>query len=280
MFSLKRPTKEASSIILNSRSNSLCINSTFTVSISVCWSNHFTVAHGARRLRHRLVAKRAGYLSPPRVMLLRLRPLIKWTSVGATDPTQCAGECRICAGCKSSLRPSVTWSGLIGPCHVVFDCSPHGSASSTGHAEAVVGITCPKPAGRWCWVATAGDCTYLFVLWLTYKETRIWLRFREKKKSVFPKWQVRPGLSCLIWRAATAINCIKSHRLSVLRKEMLTVVSNLHAYLSFILLPYTLRTPATKINNVLYTIMQRIEFSCFVPHFSLLKYKGCHQLVT
>ena len=35
-------------------------------------------------------------------------------------PTQCAGECRICAGCKSSLRPSVTWSDLIGPCHVVF----------------------------------------------------------------------------------------------------------------------------------------------------------------
>ena len=41
------------------------------------------------------------------------------------------------------------------------DCSPHGSAGSTGHAEAVVGFTCPKPAGRRCWVATAGDCTYL-----------------------------------------------------------------------------------------------------------------------
>ena len=40
-----------------------------------------------------------------------------------------------------------------------FDCSPHGSAGSTGHAEAVVGFTCPKPAGRRCWVATAGDCT-------------------------------------------------------------------------------------------------------------------------
>ena len=40
-----------------------------------------------------------------------------------------------------------------------FDCSPHGSAGSTGCAEAVVGITCPKPAGRRCWVATAGDCT-------------------------------------------------------------------------------------------------------------------------
>ena len=38
-------------------------------------------------------------------------------------------------------------------------CSPHGSAGSTGRAEAVVGITCPKPAGRRCWVATAGDCT-------------------------------------------------------------------------------------------------------------------------
>ena len=56
------------------------------------------------------MAKRAGYLSPPRVMLLRLRPLIKWTSA----PTQCAGERRICAGCKSSLRPSVTWSDLNG----------------------------------------------------------------------------------------------------------------------------------------------------------------------
>ena len=42
-----------------------------------------------------------------------------------------------------------------------FDCSPHGSAGSTGRAETVVGITCPKPAGRRCWVATAGDCTYV-----------------------------------------------------------------------------------------------------------------------
>ena len=40
-FVLKRPTKEASSIILNSRSNSQCINSTFTASICVCWSNHY-----------------------------------------------------------------------------------------------------------------------------------------------------------------------------------------------------------------------------------------------
>ena len=43
-------------------------------------------------------------------------------------------------------------------------CSPHGSAGSTGRAEAVVGITCPKTAGRRCWVATAGDCTYPSVL--------------------------------------------------------------------------------------------------------------------
>ena len=43
-----------------------------------------------------------------------------------------------------------------------FDCSPHGSAGSTGRSEAVVGITCPKPAGRRCWVATAGDCTSPF----------------------------------------------------------------------------------------------------------------------
>ena len=26
--------------------------------------------------------------------------------------------------------------------------------------------------------------------------------------------------------------------------------------------------------------MQRTEFRCFVPHFPLLKYKGCRQLVT
>ena len=42
-----------------------------------------------------------------------------------------------------------------------FDCSLHGSAGSTGRAEAVMGITCPKPAGSRCWVATAGDCTYV-----------------------------------------------------------------------------------------------------------------------
>ena len=49
-----------------------------------------------------------------------------------------------------------------------FDCSPHGSAGSTGHAEAVVGFTCPKPAGRRCWVATAGDCTYVRHLTMRY----------------------------------------------------------------------------------------------------------------
>ena len=38
------------------------------------WTAAFTVSHGARRLRPRrtsLVAKRAGYLSPPRVALLQ-----------------------------------------------------------------------------------------------------------------------------------------------------------------------------------------------------------------
>ena len=43
---------------------------------------------------------------------------------------------------------------------------------------------------------------------------------------------------------------------------------------------FTLITPGTEINNVLYTIIQWTEFSCFVRHFSLLKYKGCHQMVT
>ena len=50
-----------------------------------------------------------------------------------------------------------------------FDCSPHGSVCSTGRAEAVVGITCSKPAGRRCWVATAGDCT-----WTTRTRSNIW----------------------------------------------------------------------------------------------------------
>ena len=53
--------------------------------------------------------------------------------------------------CSVAPLVRVTWC---------FDCSPHGSAGSTGHAEAVVGFTCPKPGGRRCWVATAGDCTY------------------------------------------------------------------------------------------------------------------------
>ena len=65
-----------------------------------------------------------------------------------------------------------------------------------------------------------------------------------------------------------------------LPRQMLTVISCLHAYLSCNLLPFTLRTPGTKINYLLYTIKQQTEFSCFVPHFSLLKYKGCHPLVT
>ena len=46
------------------------------------------------------------------------------------------------------------------------DCSPHGSAGSAGRAEAVVGITCPKSAGRRCWVATAEDCI-LGLLWMS-----------------------------------------------------------------------------------------------------------------
>ena len=160
-FVLKRPTKEASSIILNSRSNSLCINSTFTVSISVCRSNHFTVSHGARRLRPRrtsLVAKRAGYLSPPpshatpcpaahKVDLGRRGRPNAQASVGFV-PGAKARSAHQSRGLASLVR--VTWC---------FDCSPHGSAGSTGHAEAVVGFTCPKPAGRRCWVATAGDCT-------------------------------------------------------------------------------------------------------------------------
>ena len=121
----------AATDILNSRSNYLCNNSTFTASIliRVCWSNHhyciacrsaFTAEEnlaggGARRILSRCATPVSG-----RSM---------WTR--PARPTQCPGGCRICAGCKSSLRPSamcsvaslvrVTWC---------FDCSPRGSAGS------------------------------------------------------------------------------------------------------------------------------------------------------
>ena len=77
-------------------------------------------SHGARRLRPRrtsMVAKRAGFYRRP-ALCHSVSGRSMWTR--PARPTQCAGDCRICAGCKSSLRPSVTWSGLIGPCHVVF----------------------------------------------------------------------------------------------------------------------------------------------------------------
>ena len=95
--------------------------------------------------------KHAGYLSPPRVMLLRVRLLISRPNAQASVgfvPGAKARSAHQSRGLASLVR--VTWC---------FDCSPHGSAGSTGHAEAVVGFTCPKPAGRRCWVATAGDCT-------------------------------------------------------------------------------------------------------------------------
>ena len=116
------------------------------------------------------MAKRAGYLSPPRVMLLRLRPLIKRTSVAQHAKTQsrrgrpnAQASVGFVPGAKA--RSAHQSRGLASLVRVTwcFDCSPHGSAGSTGHAEAVVGFTCPKPAGRRCWVATAGDCTcYIF----------------------------------------------------------------------------------------------------------------------
>ena len=61
------------------------------------------------------MAKRAGYLSPPRVMLLRVRPLIKWTSVGAADPMRRRVKdlCRV-----QKLAPPIS--------HVVW---PHWSVS-------------------------------------------------------------------------------------------------------------------------------------------------------
>ena len=116
-------------------------------------------SHGARRLRPRrtlMVVKRAGFYRRP-ALCHSVSGRSMWTR--PAPPTQCAGECRICAGCNSSLRPQSR--GLASLVRVTWcsACSPHGSAGSTGRAEAVVGITCPKPAGRRCWVATAGDCT-------------------------------------------------------------------------------------------------------------------------
>ena len=182
-FVLKRRTKEASIIILNSRSNSSCINSTFTVSISVCRSNHFTVSHGARRLRPRrtsLVAKRAGYLSPPRVMLLRLRPAHKVNlgrEVGFV-PGAKARSAHQSRGLASLVR--VTWC---------FDSRRMAALVVLAAQRRVVGITCPKPAGRRCWVATAGDCTAI--------------RWRHNVTSddlSTGKWcNSAPGISCIAY---------------------------------------------------------------------------------
>ena len=63
------------------------------------------------------MAKRAGFYRRP-ALCYSVSGRSMWTR--PARPTQCGGECRICAGCKSSLRPSVTWFGLTGPCHVVF----------------------------------------------------------------------------------------------------------------------------------------------------------------
>ena len=78
-----------------------------------------------------------------------------------------------------------------------FDCSPHGSAGSTGHAEAVVGFTCPKPAGRRCWVATAGDCTYNFTYSNIFKME--WPKSEEKLKfGVGGFWCLNPSDSAIV----------------------------------------------------------------------------------
>ena len=167
-FVLKRPTKEASSIILNSRSNSVCINSTFTVSISVCWSNHFTVSHGARRLRRKenLAGGETRRLSIAAPSHATPCPAAHKVDLGRRGRPNAQASVWFVPGAKA--RSAHQSRGLASLVRVTwcFDCSPHGSAGSTGHAEAVVGFTCPKPAGRRCWVATAGDCTYVECHWV------------------------------------------------------------------------------------------------------------------
>ena len=132
-------------------------NSTFTASIliRVCWIACTIIAlHVARRLRPRrtsLVGERDGFY--------RVVPL-------PSPAAQCGPDRRgqpnalasvgFVPGAKALSAPQshslaslvrVTWC---------FDCSPHGSAGSTGHAEAVVGFTCPQTGrpqvlGSNCW---------------------------------------------------------------------------------------------------------------------------------
>ena len=121
-------------------------------------------SHVARRLQPRrtsLATERAGFyravpLPSPAAQCgpdRRGRPNAL-TSVGFVPGAKARSAPQPCV-CSVASPVRVTWC---------FDCSPHGSAGSTGHAEAVVGFTCPKPAGRRCWVATAGDCTSLHEL--------------------------------------------------------------------------------------------------------------------
>ena len=107
------------------------------------------------------MAKRAGYLSPPRVMLLPC-PAAHKVDLGRRGRPNAQASVGFVPGAKA--RSAHQSRGLASLVRVTwcFDCSPLGSAGSTGHAEAVVGFTCPKPAGRRCWVATAGDCTSPF----------------------------------------------------------------------------------------------------------------------
>ena len=121
-------------------------------------------SHGARRLRPRrtsLVAKRTGFY--------HWRHYHRWRCATPSPAAQCGPDRRgrpnalasvgFVPGAKARSAPQSR--GLASLVRVTWcsACSPHGSAGSTGRAEAVVGITCPKPAGRRCWVATAGDCT-------------------------------------------------------------------------------------------------------------------------
>ena len=71
-----------------------------------------------------------------------------------------------------------------------FACSPQGSAGSTGRAEAVVGITCPKPAGRrYCWGLYMFRCKFCDANDITtdcISETKRPLRIRRHSPSRHP----------------------------------------------------------------------------------------------
>ena len=101
------------------------------------------------------MAKRAGYLSPPRVTLPRV-PAAHKVDLGRRGRPNAQASVGFVPGAKA--RSAHQSRGLASLVRVTwcFDCSPHGSAGSTGHAEAVVGIHVPQTGrpqvlGSNCW---------------------------------------------------------------------------------------------------------------------------------